>query len=211
MAIRLVVVDDHPIVLGGLVQIFSTEPDLAIVATATNGDDALDAVRRLRPDILLLDLRMPGKDGLAVLRDMKAEACQTRVVVLTAENNDDAIDAVLLGAHGIVLKSMSLRLIVNCIREVHAGRQWLERDVLARALTALQRKDTETPPIEVRLTGRQLEIARMVADGLSSKAIARRLAITEGTTKVHLHRIYEKLKINGRFALARYMRESPSA
>ena len=206
--IRLVVADDHPIVLGGLVEVFSTEPDLAIIGTASNGDEALEAVRRLRPDILLLDLRMPLKDGLAVLREMRAESCPTRVVVLTAENNDDAVDAVLLGAQGIVLKSMPLRLMVKCIREVHAGRQWLERDVLARSLRALQRKERQVVAVDARLTARQLEIARMVAEGLPSKAIARKLAITEGTTKLHLHNIYEKLKLSGRLELVRYMRDS---
>jgi DNA-binding NarL/FixJ family response regulator len=210
MTIRLVIADDHPIVLGGLVNIFANEADLEIVATARNGDQALDAIREFQPDVLVLDLRMPGRDGLAVLREMKRAPMGIRVVVLTAENSEDAVEAVRLGARGIVLKHMAPPLLVQCIREVHAGGQWLEKSVTTRAINTLLGKADALRAQSARLTRRQLEIARMVVEGLPSKVIARKLAISEGTTKLHLHHIYERLGITGRMALVRYMQSSTS-
>jgi DNA-binding NarL/FixJ family response regulator len=206
MTVRLVVADDHPIILGGLVQIFANESDFAIVASAQTGDETLNAVREFRPDVLVLDLRMPGKNGLDVLREIRRDALGTRVVVLTAENNEDAVEAVRLGARGIVLKDMAPRLLVHCIREVHAGRKWLEKSIAARTVDSLLTQEGARHPRTAVLTRRQLEVARMIVEGLPSKTIAKRLTITEGTTKVHLHHIYEKLKVDGRMALVRYMR-----
>ena len=206
MTIRLVIADDHPIVLGGLIHIFANEPDFWVVGSAHTGDEAVNAVRQFRPDILVLDLRMPGKDGVAVLRELRREKAETRVVVLTAENSDEAIEAVRLGAAGIVLKDLAPHLLVHCIREVRAGRQWLEKSVATRVVNRLLADEHASRARTVRLTDRQMQIARMVVDGMSSKAIARKLAISEGTAKLHLHRIYEKLNIDGRIALVKYMR-----
>ena len=205
MTIRLVIADDHPIVLGGLMHVFANEADLEIVATARNGDEALAAVHQFQPDVLVLDLRMPVKDGLAVLREMKCGPTGVRVVVLTAENSEDAVEAVRLGAQGIVLKHMASRLLVQCIRDVYTGGQWFEKSVAARAINTLLEKADALRSQSTRLTGRQLEIARMVVEGLPSKVIARKLAISEGTAKLHLHHIYERLGIDGRMALVRYM------
>lgn len=211
MTVRLVVADDHPIVLGGLVQVFANEPDFAIVASAQNGDEALTAVREFRPDVLVLDLRMPGRDGLDVLREIRRDALGIRVVVLTAENNEDAVEAVRLGARGIVLKDMAPRLLVHCIREVHAGRKWLEKSIAARTVDSLLNRESRSRSLSVCLTPREREVARMVADGLPSKMIARKLAIAEGTAKLHLHHVYAKLRIDGRMALVRYMRSQQNA
>jgi DNA-binding NarL/FixJ family response regulator len=210
MAIRLVIADDHPIVLGGLLHIFANEADFEIVATARNGDQALEAIRDFHPDVLVLDLRMPACDGLAVLRELKRTPSGPRVVVLTAENSEDVVEAVRLRAHGIVLKHMAPQLLVHCVREVHAGRQWLEKSVATQAINTLLGKADALATQSAHLTGRQLQIARMVVEGLPSKVIARKLAITEGTTKLHLHHIYERLGIDGRVALVRYMKSHTS-
>ena len=207
MAIRLVLADDHPVVLAGLKDYFSAEPDLEILACVRNGDEALDAVRRLRPDVLVLDLRMPVKDGLTVLQQMKSEQLPTSVVILTAHNSDDAVEsAVRLGARGVMLKDVAPTLLVECVREVHAGRKWLERGLATRAVEKLLERESGIHARQEALTRREIEVARMAAEGLSSKLIARKLSITEGTAKIHLHHVYEKLKINGRMALVRYMR-----
>jgi DNA-binding NarL/FixJ family response regulator len=203
--IRLVLADDHPIVLDGLTQLFAIGRDFQVLARATNGEEALQAVRQLQPDILVLDLRMPGKDGLQVLREMQREALATRTVVLTALDNDDVLDAISLGAAGIVLKDMASALLVQCVREVHAGRKWLERSIAGRAVERFVKGEGGTRRMAEILTRREIEVARMVADGLPSKAVARRLAINEGTAKLHLHHVYEKLKLDGRMALVRYM------
>ena len=206
MTIRLVIADDHPIVLAGLAAYLGAERDFEIAARVSNGDEALDAVRRLRPDVLVLDLRMPVKDGLVVLRALREEKLPTHVVVLTALNNDESVEAVRLGARGVLHKDAATSQLAQCIREVHAGRKWLDKGVAMRALDRfLEREDGVRSTAEL-LTRRELEVARMVAEGLPSKAIARKLAISESTAKLHLHHVYEKLKLNGRIALVRYMR-----
>jgi DNA-binding NarL/FixJ family response regulator len=207
VSVRLVLADDHPIVLAGLVQILETEPDFEVVACTQNGEDALAAVRRERPDVLVLDLSMSGMDGIAVLHEMKRDLNSTAVVVLTAENGPQAVEAVCLGVRGIVLKDMAPLLLVRCIRDVAKGGQWLENRVAGRVIDSLLSRNFKAPGGAHSLTGRQLQIARLVAEGLPSKAIARKLAITEGTAKLHLHNIYEKLEIQGRMALVQYMRE----
>jgi len=205
MTIRLVLADDHPVVLGGLVQLFSLEPEFKVVAQATNGEDALEAVRRWQPEILVLDLRMPGMDGCGVLRAMRREKLTTRTVVLTAMTNDEALEALRLGAHGVILKDMAPRLLVECVRAVHAGKQWVEKGVATHAVGTLLKREAGIRTMSEVLTPREIEVARMVASGLPSKVVANELAISEGTAKLHLHHVYEKLKLDGRFALIRYM------
>jgi DNA-binding NarL/FixJ family response regulator len=205
MTIRTVLADDHPIVLDGLKALFSTEPDFEVVASARTSDEALRAVRELRPDILVLDLRMPGKHGLAVIKDITGERLPTHVVVLTALDNEEAVEAVHLGARGMVLKEMAPSLLLRCIREVHAGRRWLEKGIATQAVESLLKRQEGVRAGEGTLTQRELEVARLAAEGLSSKAVAKRLAISEGTAKLHLHHAYEKLKVNGRVGLYRYI------
>ncbi len=206
MPIRLVLADDHPIVLEGLAQLFASEPDCEVVARATDGDQALLAVRELRPDILVLDLRMPRKDGLAVLREMQREASRTRVVVLTAVDNDDLLEAIRLGVRGVVLKDMASKLLLRAVRAVHAGGKWIEKDTATHAMDKLLEREAGLQDLSHALTSRELEVARLIAKGLSNKEAAKQLTITEGTAKLHLHHVYEKLNIDGRMALVRYLR-----
>jgi len=205
MSIRLILADDHPIVLDGLVQLFSMEKDFDVVAWVTTGEEALQAVRKLLPEILVLDLRMPGLDGFAVLRQMKREELPTRAVVLTALDNGQGFEALRLGARGIVLKDMAPRLLVQCVRAVHAGRQWVEKGVATHAADTLLKREAGIRVMAEVLTPREIEVAQMIASGRSSKVIANELAISEGTAKLHLHHVYEKLNLDGRVALVRYM------
>jgi DNA-binding NarL/FixJ family response regulator len=205
MSIRLVVADDHPVVLDGLTQVFSFEPDFQVVAQARNGDEALDAVRRHHPDVAVLDIRMPGKDGLAVIRELNREKLPTRVVVLTATGQDDVFDAIRMGVRGVVLKDMAPKLLVHCIREVHAGRRWLEKGYATHAVEKLLQREAGTRDVTKALTPRELQIAQMMAKGMHNKEIAEKLSITEGTAKNHLHHVYEKLKVDGRMALMQYL------
>jgi DNA-binding NarL/FixJ family response regulator len=203
--IRLVLADDHPIVLDGLVRVLSTEPDLEIVATARDGDGALEAVRRHRPDVIVLDIRMPGKDGLGVIREMLREKLPTRTVVLTAAEQDEVFEAIRLGVPGVVLKDMAPKLLVRCIREVHAGRRWLEKGYATQAVERLLQREADSRDISRSLTPRELQIAQMTARGMHNKAIAEKLSITEGTAKLHLHHVYHKLNVDGRLALMQYL------
>jgi DNA-binding NarL/FixJ family response regulator len=206
--INLVLADDHPIVLAGLENMFRRERDCRVVASCVDGIEAMRAISRHRPDIAVLDLRMPRMHGLAVLRQMQKDKLATRTVLLAAILEDDELlEAVRLGVRGVVLKEMAPTLVVQCVREVHAGGQWLEKRSVTQALDKLLRREEGTRDLAKLLTPRELEIARAVACGLRNKEIAEKLKIAEGTVKIHLHVIYEKLNIDGRMALVLSMRD----
>ena len=205
MTIRIVVADDHPIVLDGLAQLFSVERDCEVLARAMNGEEALQAVRRYRPDILVLDIRMPGKDGLTVLREMKRDAVSTRVVILTAMDNDEVVEAIRLGVRGIVVKDMASRLLMQCVRAVHAGGKWLDKASATYAVDKLLKREVGMRDIAATLTRRELAVARMIAKGMHNKAVASKMAVTEGTVKLHLHHAYKKLGVDGRIGLIQYL------
>jgi len=205
MPISLVLADDHPLLLNGLENLFRLEKDIQVLARCGDGVEALRAVREHRPDILILDIRMPRMDGLAVLRALKMEKLRTRVVLLTvALDEDEVLEAIRLGVRGVVLKEMAPQLIVQCVRKVHAGGEWLERSSVGRALEMMLRREAGALQIAGLLTPREIEIVRLVASGQRNKEIAGKLTMSEGTVKLHLHNIYQKLHVDGRVALSRY-------
>lgn len=203
--IRLILADDHPIVLDGLVQLFRVEPDFEVVARCRDGEEALREVRAHRPDVLVLDVRMPRMDGLQVLRKVRQEELGTRVVLLTAAvEEEQLVEALQLGVGGVVLKEMAPHLLLEAVREVHGGGSWLDKGSVSRIVTKLLHQDEGRKEAAQLLTPRELEIVRMVARGLRNRAIAEQLLISEGTVKIHLHNIYQKLAVDGRLELAVY-------
>ncbi|MGZ5445965.1 MAG: LuxR C-terminal-related transcriptional regulator [Thermoanaerobaculia bacterium] len=195
MAIRVVIADDHPVVLNDLARLFSAERDVDLVWRCTSAGDTLDAVRREQPDVLVLDAR------LDVLRALAEEKSATRVVLLSGRMSDvDAVAALRLGAAGIVLKENASRVLLQCVRSLAVGEPWLDPD----AMHAPREPNGDVMKV---LTRRELDIARMVAVGARNKKIAVELGIAEGTVKMHLHTIYEKLEISGRVELSIYARE----
>lgn len=202
----VVIADDHPLVLDGLEQLLRLEPDLEVVARCRDGEETLRAVREHRPDLLVLDVRMPEGDGLAVLRSLDREGIAPAVVLLTAALDDaQLLDAIRLGVRGVVLKEMAPELLVEAAREVLRGGQWLERGLGGRALRRLLERGPESPA--GTLTPREREIVRLVASGMRNRAVAERLGIGEGTVKLHLHNIYSKLGVDGRVELVLYAGE----
>ena len=207
MPVRLILADDHPIVLDGLEQMFRAQTDFTVVARCQDGTETLRAVRQHRPDVLLLDIRMPAPDGLQVVRQLQGEGLPTRIVLLTAELEDDTVlEAVRLGVQGVVLKEMAPQMLMECVRKVAAGEQWIERRSLTRALDKMLRRESGLREASSVLTRRELEIVRLATQELRNQAIADTLHISEGTVKVHLHNIYEKLGLDGRVALTQYAR-----
>jgi DNA-binding NarL/FixJ family response regulator len=205
MPIRLVLADPHPLLLDGLTALFRKEADMKVVARCGTGEETLQAVQKHRPDVLIFDISLHGKDGFAVLQEIARRQLPTRAVLLTSELNDKAaVKAVRSGVSGIVLKEMAPSLLVQCVRKVHAGQQWLERSFVGRVLDKLVQQDGSRQEIERMLTERELEIVRLITRGLRNKEIAQQLFVSEGTIKVHLHHIYTKLHINNRLALFRY-------
>lgn len=208
MAIRLVLADDHPLILNGLTSLFKFEPDFEVLASCTDGNAALEAIRRERPDVAVLDIRMPGLTGIEVARRVNAEKLGARLVLLTAAlEDDDMLDAVMLGIQGVVLKEMAPQFLVQCIRKVYTGEQWLERRSTKQALEKLLKREAGAREMATLLTQREIELVRMVAGGLRNKEIAGKLCISEGTVKVHLHNIYQKVNVDGRVALLRFAQE----
>jgi DNA-binding NarL/FixJ family response regulator len=207
MPIRIVIADDHPLVLKGLDGVLAAEPDIEIVARCEDGVAALEALEAHRPDVLVLDIRMPELDGLGVLRAMAEKGLATRVVLLTAAiDEDEVLAAIRLGVAGVVLKEMAPQLLVRCVRTVHAGGQWLERRSVTLALERVLQREAAQRRLQEVLTPREVEIVRLVARGRRNKAIARELSISEGTVKIHVHNIYEKLGLDSRVALSDFAR-----
>lgn len=203
--IRLVLADDHPIVLDGLETLFRLEPDFEVVARCMDGEECLAAVRRLHPDVLILDIRMPRRDGLWVLRELQREESPTQVVLLAAElDEQDVLEALRLGVRGMVLKELAPQMLLQCVRKVFAGEQWLEKQAVGRALDILLRREAGEREAANLLTPRELEMVHMVTRGLRNKEMSERLAISEGTVKIHLHNIYRKLKVDNRVELILY-------
>jgi DNA-binding NarL/FixJ family response regulator len=207
VSVTLVLADDQPIILYGLEQLFAGEQDFHVVVSCATGEETLKAVRTHQPAVLVLGLRLLAKDGLTVLRELRAEGLPTRVVVFSlALDEEQVVEAIHLGARGVVLKDMAPKLLVQCIRKVHAGGEWLERRSVARLLGRIRQREMKPEGDGGVLTRRELEVVHMVARGLSNQAIGKRLSIGEGTVKVHVHHIYAKLKVPSRVALLLHAR-----
>jgi len=205
MPICLVLADPHPLMLAGLTALFRKEADMKVVARCGTGEETLQAVQKHRPDVLIFDIPLPGKDGFAVLQEITRRQLPTRAILLTSTLSDTAaVKAIRSGVSGTVLKERAPSLLVQCVRKVHAGQQWLERCSVGRVLNKLVQQDGKGQEIERVLTARELEIVRLITRGLRNKEIAQHLFLSEGTIKVHLHHIYTKLHINNRLALFRY-------
>lgn len=206
--IRIVTADDHPFILDGLDQLFRAEKDCVIVARATDGEQALRAVETERPDVLVLDVRMPRLDGIELLRRMHELQLPTKVVLLTASLDDARLlEAFRLGASGLVLKESAPRLLVQSVRQVARGEQSWNGKAIAGALRLMLQREQAVAAASSTLTPREIEVTRMISSGLRNKEIAARLKISEATVKFHLHSIYEKLQIDGRYALMTYARD----
>lgn len=204
--IRLVLVDDHQIVLEGLVRLFQATEGFEVAARCTSGRDAVEAVRRERPDVLILDLGLPDLDGLAVLRQLSAMDVSVRAVLLTASLTPAQSLAVSAArVQGVVLKDMAPRLLIECVRRVHAGERWVERRSMGVALDLAVQRREGLEAAQQLLTRRELEVATEVARGGRNREIADRLGISEGTVKVHLANIFEKLKLESRVDLVRWI------
>ena len=196
---RIIVVDDHPITLAGLNVLLAA--DFTVLARCADAHEALRCVRIYAPDVLLIDQDMPAMGGVDVLKQLRAAGDQTPVVLLATANNAKLMEALAFKVEGIVFKQSDPKHLIRCVREVHAGRRWLDVKVNEAAAVASDGDALDT------LTRRQIEVARAAVSGLSNKELAQRLGVSEGTIKNHLHAIYERLRLEGRLALLLYLKE----
>lgn len=194
--IRVVVVDDHPVVRNGLVGMFESEPGIEVVGQAGDGREALVVVESTRPDVLLLDLRMAGGDGLETISALRAEGRTTpRILVLTSYDTERDIRTSLeAGADGYLLKDARRGELVRAVHDLAAGRPVLTAEALA---VLAHRRD------EQQLTDRELETLRLIANGLTNSAAATRMHVGEATIKTHLTHAFAKLGVNDRAAAVR--------
>jgi DNA-binding NarL/FixJ family response regulator len=201
--IRVLVVDDHIVVRSGLEQLLATTDDIELVGTASNGNEAIDAVARLHPDVVLMDLSMPELDGVEATRRISADHPSSRVLVLTSFSDQTRIlDALSAGADGYLLKHAEPDDIADAIRAVHAGESPLDPKA-ARALVESRRAGRDSP----QLTDREREVLLLVRDGLANKQIARRLGIAERTVKAHLTSVFQRLGVTDRTQAALWASE----
>jgi DNA-binding NarL/FixJ family response regulator len=216
--IRIVVADDHPIFRDGLCRLLALEEDFEVVAQAQDGREVLDVLQQHEPDILLLDLKMPGLDGLATLQRLQIAKNKTRVIVLTAsDDKNEFVQAMKLGTSGIVLKQTATELLIKSIRKVHAGEIWLDSLTTAAVIRQFVANDEVPPAMHAvpsapatrerersPLSQREREIVALVAQGFKNKEMAEKMFISEQTVKNHLHNIFDKLGVSDRLELALY-------
>jgi DNA-binding NarL/FixJ family response regulator len=193
--IRVLVADDHPIVRGGIVGLLGAADDIEVVGEAADGTAAVRLAAQLRPDLVLMDLRMPHLDGAAATAQILAENPATRVLILTTYESDDQIlGAIAAGASGYLLKAAPQAEIIEGVRSVYGGQTVLAPVIAARLVQRVRADAAPTP----RLSARELQVLRLVAAGESNPQIARSLFIGEATVKTHLLHVFEKLGVSDR-------------
>jgi len=205
MSTTLVLADPHPLFLLGMERLLGDEPDMKVLARCGTAEEALTAVRRHKPDLLVLDLNLPEMGGMQLIRELKRDTLPTRSVVLTAAVDDEqALELMRLEVPGVVLKNMDPKLVLQCLRKVDAGGWWLEKQSVGRAVEKMLRREAGARRLATILTPREIEVTRLAATGMSNREIADKLALKEGTVKLHLHNVYKKLGIDSRVDLTLY-------
>ena len=190
LRIGVLIADDHSVVREGLASLIKRKPDMVVIGEASNGKEAVDLWRQHRPDVTLLDLRMPELDGVGALKEIRGQDEKARVVVLTTfDGDEDIYRAIQAGAKGYLLKDAPREALLDCIRRVHAGETFVPVHLAAKLA---QRVSSEA------LSGREIDVLRLLAQGKSNKEIGSALFISEGTVKSHVKGIFAKLGVISR-------------
>jgi len=204
---RILIADDQPFFLDGL-EGFLIANGHSIAARASQARDVYAAIEQHRPELIILCASLPPSGGVEVLRTLRSRASDLPIILLTANADAaDALEAMRLQVNGIVVKHSAPDLLIRCIDAALAGETWIDRDIMKGALKQSLHQDGSSPKQPASLTHREQSIARLVAKGLSNREIAEQIDVTEGTIKVHLHRIYRKLAVGSRTRLAVMARE----
>ena len=200
-SIRVLIADDHPLFREGVAHSLAAEPDMALVGQAASGEEALSLARDLLPDVLLLDIAMPGKGGLAAAAEIAAACPATKIVMLTvSEHEDDLLAAFKAGARGYVLKGVSASDLANVVRAVAGGEVYVSPSLAAGVLVEMTRGRLPDPLNE--LTEREREILQLVAQGLTNREIGERLHLAEKTVKHYMTNVLGKLHVRSRVEAA---------
>lgn len=205
--IKILLVDDQLLFRKGLRSLLESEADIEIVSEASNGQEALDRVLAYGPDLVLMDIHMPGYDGVQGVRLIKAERPDVKVVMLTvSDEDDDLFEAIKAGADGYLLKNLRPEELIEMLHSVMANQAAVSPGVASKLLGEFRKRPRheESVPGGPELTAREREVLQLVAEGLSNAEIASRLVVVEGTVKNHLHNILEKLHLENRVQAAAY-------
>jgi len=207
--IDIVISDDHAIFREGLRKLLEAEPGMRIVGEAADGEETVNLVRQLNPQVLLLDLSLPKLTGMEALRELGKLGVQTRTLVLTAAiESEQIIEALQLGAHGIVLKHSALQILLKSIHCVQAGQYWVGQEGVSDLIQALRRmnpsQSTSGGSPAFGLTSRERQVITLIVAGYTNKDLARKLGMSEHTAKHHLTHIYDKLGVSNRLELVLY-------
>lgn len=202
--IRILIADDHAVVREGLRLLLMSEPGMEVVGLAADGVEAVAMAQSLQPDVVLLDLLMPRKNGIEAIEEIKQEDPKARILVLTSFAEDDKVfPAIKAGALGYLLKDSSPQELLQAIRDTHQGESFLH-PAIARKLIKELNRPSDLPPAEEPLTEREVEVLKYVAQGLSNQAIATKLSISERTVRTHVGNILNKLHLANRTQAALY-------
>ena len=197
-AIKILVVDDHPVIREGIASMLKREPDFKIVGEATNGLEAIERVRELSPDVVLMDLRMPEMDGVEAMTKIREEKPEVKFIILTTFSDDEYIfKGIAAGARAYLLKDAPRDELFSAIRAVSRGESQIQPVVASRVLDKLAELSKKTPSAET-LSEREIEVLRLMASGVSNKDIADQLSITQSTVKTHITSIFQKLNVTTR-------------
>lgn len=202
----IMIADDHPIVVSGL-ETLLRKSGYEVVASVATGAAALARIPEAQPDIILLDVQMPDRNGMDVLRILRSAGDERHIILLTAGIDDrQAAEALQLGVNGLVLKDSPPDLLLRCLDEVREGRCWIDPDIADRVREVAESGSYAPGPME-SLSTREQAVVGLVVRGLRNREIASLLGIAEGTVKVHLHKVYEKLGVGSRTELVIYARD----
>ncbi|MCK4536614.1 MAG: response regulator transcription factor [Desulfuromonadales bacterium] len=205
MPISLVAADAQPIFLLGLTQLFSAQSGIDLAAYCVTARKTREALHEHQPDILLIDFNLPDCKDMELIRELQQKGFPTKVIILTAALSDEqTIEALRLGVQGVILKNMPIPLLLQCIRKVAVGGQWLEKKSIGQAFEMMLRREAGARRVATILTERETEVMCLVAEGLSNRQIAEKLVLSQGTVKIHIHNIYGKLGVNNRVDLTLY-------
>ena len=212
--IRVLICDDHALFRRGLIMVLEDEDTIEVVAEAENGREAVDMAENFAPDVVLMDVRMPGLDGIEATRRISETRPSARIIMLTvSDQEDDLFEAVKAGATGYLLKEISIEEVADAIRAVMNGQSLLSPSMATKLITEFgelaKRADQPADVPAPRLTARELEVLKLVAEGMSNKDVAAELTISENTVKNHVRNILEKLHLHSRMEAVMYaMREN---
>jgi DNA-binding NarL/FixJ family response regulator len=216
--IRIVIADDHALFREGLKRLLSSEKSFLVIGEASNHREAVQVVARTRPDIVILDLKMPSGDALETLHDIAARSPATKVMILTAfSEKENVLSTAQARARGYVLKGVSTPTLIEALKKVNAGEIWVDPELPGRVdferITRSQSFDVGPPANDTihALTKRELEILHLVAEGLSNEEIGKKIFISRKTVKTHIRNIFDKLQVHNRFKAALWVMPRHSA